>query len=640
MTICSPPRLLDKVDRGADFLIDWELGACNLLVLQPSVTIDSLWGETQALKEAVLGAGPMRPSAVRSIWRTRLRPFWRQEPRLYEGIASRLAALGENFLVIEVAAESRLFFGDLPKMVYLETLALARAGSPQRCLDILLERREVLAGVTDAPALRGRICKDGWKATGDARLLAESLDHYLLAYRESGGDPFPGVNAASVALIAGRNEEARALAAEVRSRLGNACAGEGYWAAVTRAECALVLGEVEIARGEYRKACAGGDVPRANLVTTRSQARLLLPHHGCGERDFDDVFALPNVACFTGHKTDDIARPAPRFPASNVPAVAARLREVLSARQIRLGFSSAARGGDIVFAEAIRDLPDGETNIFIPGDRENFRRASVTTGVDPSWDLRFEQTLADADEVTEIEPCRGDGLQPVDFDYCNRLCLGAAMFRAQELDSELTLIALWDGLPGPLGGTSDAVRLARKAGLNVEVIHPSEDGPVHLSPAVEEEAPREEGHLFSILAIHLHSDTIPSVFQKAVCLQWDKPIVTAVFSSTHDAIAAAETLLDEGCKGEMRVALHFAPLEFLKDPTGKNSAYPGGVHMKRARELHSLSLPESVCASAEFAAAARLEGSDAAFEYLGQLNPEAGVPDRRVFRVVPRARAR
>ena len=540
------------------------LAGGNLQGLNSRTTIDSLQGEVLSLKESLLGRAPLRPAAVRSIWRSRLRPFWRLDPALYEGAAYRLATLGENFLVLEAAAESRQFFGELPKMAYLEALALARAGSPQRCLELLLDRSELLAGVADAPALRGRVCKDGWKATGDERLLRESFEHYLRAYAESGGDPFPGVNAASMAFLAGRSDQARALAGEVRARLGSARHDEDYWSAVTRAECSLILGEIETARDEYKVACSAAEIPRGNLITTRAQARLLLAQHGCDARAFDDFFALPNVACFSGHMTDEPGRESPRFPESKTQAVYTRLREVLLARNIRFGFSSAAKGGDILFAEAVRALPEGETNIFIPGGGEIFRRASVSSAYAPSWETRFEQALAEADEVTTIDLC-GEEPQPVDFDYCNRLLLGAAMFRARELDSELTFIALWDGRPGPRGGTGDAVRLARKAGLKVKVVNP-------IQPEVPclhfdtHQAPTEEASLFAIHVISLEDQPVPRFLAEARWNIWESPLLTSIFASTEEALVAAKAIMASGEFGNAKIALHFAPLDFLPDP--------------------------------------------------------------------------
>jgi hypothetical protein len=579
----------------------------------------------------------MRPAAVRSIWRSRLRPFWRLEAALYEGVAARLTTLGENFLVLEAAAESRQFFGELPKMAYLEALALARAGSPQRCLEMLVDRGELLAGETNVPdipwrveALRGRVCKDGWKATGDARLLSDSFEHYLQAYRQSGGDPFPGVNAASMAFLAGRGDHARTLAGEVRARLGSAHSGEDYWAAVTRAECSLILGEIQTAHGEYRAACAAAEIPRGNLITTRAQARLLLAHHGGDARTFDDAFALPNVACFSGHRTDDPDRESPRFPENKTEAVAARLREILLAHHIRFGFSSAARGGDILFSEAIRALPEGETNIFIPGERETFRRASVDSVSGPSWDERFEQALAEADEVTTIDLC-GDEPQPVDFDYCNRLTLGAAMFRARELDSELTFIALWDGRPGPRGGTADAVRLAREAGLKVEIVNPMQPEVVSVHPG-NHQAPGGENNLFAILVMDLGREAVPRFLAKARWNIWDSPLLTSIFTSTEEAVLAAKAIMASGEFTSSKIALHFAPLDFLADPA-KDTVHPSGIHLKHARDMHGLCLPQSICASAEFAAATRFENSGAEFEYIGRLTSPAGIPDRQVYRL-------
>jgi len=585
-------------------------------------TIDSLHAEVVALRERVGGRDPIRAPELREIWACRLRPFWRLHQGLYEGTAGRFAALGENFLVIEVAAEARRFFGDTPQLSFLEALACARSGAPARCREILLSRGDLLAKVSDAPALLARTFKDAWKADGDPKYLELSLEHYLKAYEVSPDKTFPGINAASMALLAGRCDRATALAAEVGGLLPSVPVD--YWGGVTLAESALVLGEIERARVLYRVACTVSDVPRANLVTTRAQARLLLPCHGLNARDFDDLFPVPNIACFTGHRTDEPGREDARFPESAIPDVSRRIAALLSENRIEIGFSSAARGGDIVFAEAVRACPRGEIHLVVPGGRDAFRTASVDGG-ESDWGARYDALLACADGITEIDPAQPGGLTPADFDFANRVCVGSAQMRAAELDCELRMIAVWDGETGARGGTSEAVALAVRAGIPVDIVPPRPSG--H-PPEVHSAGLGNDEGLFAVAAFVWDRADFPVEPSGAMRVLWDDPHCSVVFFSARAAAHFGERLLETGVPA---VALHYGPLLLRLDPLAKTEE-PGGLHLRRARELLAHCPAGRACASAEFAAEARLEGFRGTFEYLGR-RPSPSGPDRQIFQL-------
>ncbi|MEI6034903.1 MAG: tetratricopeptide repeat-containing protein [Verrucomicrobiae bacterium] len=606
--------------------------AGKVWLLEPQVTIESLHGDLLSLRAAISGGGTLRPPALREIWRTRLRPFWRLHPELYEGLAKRFAAQGENFLVIEVAAESRRFFGEQAGMLFLEALAAARSGSSGRCREILLSRPEILAQEADAPALLARTFKDAWKATGDPQFLERSFEYYHQAYLSAPSNAFPGVNAAAMALLAGKTEVSRALASGVSRGLDALEAGD-YWTVVTRAECALILGDVDRAREGYRAACAGGDVPLANRVTSRAQARLLLAELGHSERDFDAVFALPAVAFFTGHRVDAPSRLHPRFPAAAVPDVRARLLSHLAAGRIEIGYSSAAQGGDILFAEALQENPASESHIFLPSDREGFRRQSVSMPGDPAWDARFDAVLAAADDVVGLDPARPGELDAGFFDYINRAGLGSAIRRARELDCEMQVIALWDGGPGPRGGTSDVVRLARAAGIPIKILPPILPG---RTPEFSSAAADPLQRLFSIACGPLGLEQIPpSLFEgtSASGFTLGEAHFWAYFDEAGAALAFARAFQ---AMEEAALALHYGPATWAHNPlTGLAS--PGGRHAFRAREMLELCPNERICASAEFAAQAAVEGNGAAFEYLGRAAVAPGRPERQLFRLAAAA---
>jgi hypothetical protein len=596
--------------------------------LEQQVTIESLHGDLLALKAAIEGGGTLRPPALREIWRARLRPFWRLHPDLYEGLAKRFATQGENFLVIEIAAESRRFFGERAGMLFLEALAAARSGSAGRCREILLSRPEILAQEADAPALLARTFKDAWKATGDPQFLERSFEYYHRAYLDAPANAFPGVNAASMALLAGKTEAARSLASEVRRALEGA-ADKDYWTVVTRAECLLILGDVEQAREGYRAACAGGEVPLANRVTSRAQARLLLAELGYSATDFDEVFALPAVAFFTGHRIDEPGRASPRFPAAAEPDVRKRLKALLAAGRIQIGYSSAAQGGDILFAEALQEDPASESHIFLPADREGFRQASVTVPGDPSWDSRFEAVLAAAADLVALDPARPGTFDEGFFDYINRTGLGSAVRRARELDCEMRVIALWDGAAGPRGGTSDGVCLARAAGIPVEIVPPILPG---RTPDISCGPPGPPQGLCAIVCGPLGSgDLPPSLFEgnPASDFAIGEAYFWAYFCEAGAALAFARKFRSSE---KALLALHFGPVTRTRNPvTGQES--PGGRHAFRAHEMLDLCPAGSICASAEFAAQAAVEGNSAAFEYLGRAAVAPGKPERQIFRL-------
>src|SRR5690606_17771456 len=61
----------------------------------------------------------------------------------------------------------------------------------------------------------------------------------------------------------------------------------------------------------------------------------------------------------------------------------------------------------------------------------------------------------------------------VSYDYANLVLQGLAQVRAQELDTALTGLAVWNGEPGDGGGgTASAVERWQRSGLAVEVVDP------------------------------------------------------------------------------------------------------------------------------------------------------------------------
>ncbi|MET8830844.1 hypothetical protein ABZX40_35395 [Streptomyces sp. NPDC004610] len=141
---------------------------------------------------------------------------------------------------------------------------------------------------------------------------------------------------------------------------------------------------------------------------------------------------------------------------ASVPLVRDALRTALApfADGGLTGVSCLAMGADSLFADAVLDL--GGRLVAIVPSRDYRERV-----VGPGHAGTFDRLAAAAGELLVLpHPEAG----PAAYADANR----AMLARADRL------FAVWDGrtAPGTGGGTADAVRVAREAGLPVEVVWP------------------------------------------------------------------------------------------------------------------------------------------------------------------------
>ena len=394
----------------------------------------------EAFTETLAGWQARSARALREQWERRLRPFWRIEPSAYRRLSRVLQGRGENFLAIEVAEEGLAWFPADPELVHLLGLAYARVGASDtaelragQLLEILADGpaggspggERAVHWEVEARTLQGRIEKDraATAVTEPARTAAlrASLERYQAAYEcgargeVEGEKYYPAINAAAAASSLGDPERTvryATLARESCQRALRQGGGDLYWPAATLAECALLLGDPEEAVADaYRHATAlaPGDWVKQNA--TRRQARTLLRSQGQPPGQLDPCFTLPRVVLFAGHLTDQPARPDPRFPEAAADRVAARIAAWLEERAPRrsvplIGFASAARGGDLLFLEAMRARGD-EFHVVLPCDPAIFRAYSVES--EPAtrgWGERFDRVLEAANSVWTCPPTR------------------------------------------------------------------------------------------------------------------------------------------------------------------------------------------------------------------------------------------
>ncbi len=402
-----------------------------------------------------------------------------KNPDIYRVLGDSILRLGEPLMAYDVIAEGLQKWPNDIRLQQLMALALARSGATHRANSILLQLLELGHEDEETLSLLARTHKDLWLQATDQEEKKEQLQlaakRYKEAYQRS-NSYYPGINAATMAMLMGDKNEALALAEEVRDR----CLGQlkplqektcdDYWLMATLGESCLILQQFAEAKQWYARAIQLGEKRFGDLSSTRRNATLLLKYAETGgsSASIRDLFPIPRVALFTGHMIDQPDRPSPRFPLELETEVYQAIRDRLQKLDARLGYASAACGADILFLEAILEL-GGEAHVVLPYEREQFIKESVDIIPGSNWVKRFHRVLEQATEViVPSHQCLEHG--NVVYEYANRLLHGLAKMRSEQLETDLVPLAVWDGKPGGVGGTASVVHDWEKWGYQVEVI--------------------------------------------------------------------------------------------------------------------------------------------------------------------------
>ena len=597
------------------------------------------------------------------------------------------------------------------ELLYWGALAYARAGASRRARTLLDEAQSrlnegggggvrVRARLGEAPAkqpslladilgLRGRLSKDALAralqaaGSGEAELRVRTLaasarDEYLAAYALA-QDPYPGINAATLAMFAGDPARAGRLAQEIAAGLSARATPLDCWDHATMGEAALLLGEPDRAMQSYAAARALCPGDAGNVATMRRQV-LLLQHVIPEAREVLRVLPVPDVLVFTGHMIDAPGRSEPRFPAGLVPAVDAAIRERLAGLHQPIVYASAACGADLIFVEAALDA-GAEVNVVLPFDRDDFLRTSVAVG-GAHWVDRFDSALGRASRVvmaTEENHLGDDVL----FEYAATLLEGLALLRAAQLATSPTMLCVLDPqATAKVGGTRASFeRWQRNIGAPQvidlsqlrEAVAPAGAAPAPGTPPVPSPIPvvtdlaDERPHrtlkslLFADFAGYsrLHDACAPLFQQRFLEIgarllgslavkpleakTWGDALYV-VFESPRDAAEFAlqflasmleadwaEAGLPEG--SQIRVALHDGPVFRIVDPVVARDSYFGSS-VTRAARIEPVTPPGMIYASEAFAATLVAGGQRSyVLEYIGRLPLAKGYGESRVYRI-------
>ncbi|MEO8497855.1 MAG: TRAFs-binding domain-containing protein, partial [Planctomycetota bacterium] len=272
-----------------------------------ATTVEMILAELASSQRAV-------PETLNIYKHERHEPLWRSDPRLHRAFAKKLIDgnhLNRAYELVRDGLQEGFHSGDL-RLKYLAALALARSGNVSKATALA---DELLAspGVDDAQkcdalSLKGRLQKDLYQRTGDAAHASKSADFYQEAFALS-NDWFPGINTATMSLLAGDAVRAAQIAATVielaAGDLNKPGGDRDYWLAATLGEAHMIRGELKKAREFYEQAVriALEAQDEGNVASMRRQVQLVAKKLLAAE-SLLGIFHLGNIVVFAGHLLD------------------------------------------------------------------------------------------------------------------------------------------------------------------------------------------------------------------------------------------------------------------------------------------------------------------------------------------------
>ena len=176
------------------------------------------------------------------------------------------------------------------------------------------------------------------------------------------------------------------------------------------------------------------------------------------------------IMSFAGHMIDQPSRWPVRFPAYAEQAVQKSMQDVLLRYKPEIVVSSAACGGDLIFAEQALAV-NASLYIILPfEDREDFIARSVSFAGD-GWIQRFNYVCQKASAVLHIHP--GGFINPNDFERNQYAIMMFTLGYGKAEQMRIINLALYDHTcpPNGLGGTQTYISLCNSLKLSLDTIN-------------------------------------------------------------------------------------------------------------------------------------------------------------------------
>ncbi len=645
--------------------------------------------EVDPVDEQLIGAiltqldlpGARVPDLLQVYQGQEYRKLWQLDARLYRAFGKKLIGAGHPTKGFELVREGLVSHKNDLDLNYLSALALARGGNVPKAdeyvQEILKDPRLDERLMVETLSLAGRLAKDKYErattATLKSKLANESAQRYVRAHQLAGAC-FPGINAATMSLLAEQRKKPRELAAIVVKQANAERAQPGmendYWLLATLGEANIILGHLAEAASWYRRAVQHAAGHLGDIAAMRRNV-LLLTQKAKVSDEILGLFNIGSVVAFSGHMIDDPARGERKLPPRFPPdpelerAVAQAIGERLDELGATIGYCSAACGSDILFAEGM--LKRGaELHVVLPFDKNDFYRTSVDFGLPEmsKWRERCDQVLTRAAEVhyATSENYLEDSVL---FQFVNTFTQGLALTRAAQLGVEPYALAVLDPSAKKLfGGTAyflDRWTAAGRQGRTIDLAAIRSTIDLKLPAPMRAAKPTEPKETvvpirkmgrrlqamlfadvknFSKLTEKLNPTfftRFPSEVARVLHASKHKPIfwntwgdgLYLVFENVVDCADFAMRLLDRIAKVDwekmglpkdtaVRMGIHAGPVYPWMDKVIKRKNFVGS-HVNRAARIEPVATPGCAFTSEQFAAALIVEpGHDFICEYVGQ----------------------
>ena len=617
--------------------------------------------------------------------------LWVGSPRLYRAFTRKLISESHPNRAFELARDGLRHHKDDRELTYLLAFALARGGNVSAAsehLATLFKWGDLSPSLlTEALSLEGRLAKDLYERTRSplrrTELAAQSAASYKRAADASGGDPFPLINAATMTMLAGdaagAKKLAQAIIERIRSEPPPAEQSGDYWRLATLAEAYVLQSAFDEAGALYRLAVARasehGDL--GSIASMRRNALLLKE-----KMDVDNAlirqFYVGSVVVFAGHMLDHPGRAArdglaARFPSDPqlIRWVNEEIKIALNELNANIGFSSAACGSDILFAELMLER-GAELHIVIPFALNDFLSTSVDFDLPAfkMWRARFTAVL---ERAAQVHYATGEGYlgHQVLFEFVSGFTQGLTLIRSQQRGVvPQSLVVLDRGAPKLPGGTANFLESWTNAGYESRAIDlavlrgrlfgdsavpavapsatPTDASGTELKREIkymlfadvkdfskmrEEHSPQFFLRFLREVKELLDALPNPPTFSNT----WGDGLYL-VFNRVTDCAAAALGLLERSkqinwkelgfeSSSPLRIGVHAGPVFSGMDPIiGKKSYF--GSQVNRAARIEPVTIPGCAYTSEQFAALLAVEpGHDFVSEYIG-IEPLAKEYDR------------
>jgi len=360
---------------------------------------------------------------------------------------------GDLLKAYDVLVEGLAQHPDSRDLKHRAVLVLARAGAGEQARREF-QRLGLAEAIDDEDvlALGGRLLKDlALAADGDARrtLAADSAENYARAYALHHGY-YPGINTATMTLLAGDSGQAAKLANAVLLSLrqnNEPTPEQAYYVAATTAEAHLLCGRLEAADDALATARARNPRDYAAHASTLRQFGII-----CEALALDsawlDRHRPPPALFYCGHMFNEGA---------NIADLHAEVRESLAVIRPGAVFGALAAGSDIIVAEAAL-AAGAELHVILPMREADYLTQSVAP-YGAAWKARYRSCVERATtfRLATHEPFLGDDSV---FAYGTEIAMGLAVRHADVLQTRAQQLALWDGAAaaGVAGTGADIAR--------------------------------------------------------------------------------------------------------------------------------------------------------------------------------------